>query len=170
MPNYNWGTFSKRINIQAPVENIYEMWATSAGIEKWFLRRCEITNERGVPKHPEKPFMIGDHYLWRWHGWPDEVKEEGTILEANGHDKIKFTFGQIGAENMVCSVTIYTEGEETICEISQENIPDDEKGKTYYHIGCMTGWSFYLANLKSILEGGIDLRNKNEQLKNVINS
>ena len=108
--------------------------------------------------------------MWRWHGWPDEVKEEGTILEANGMDRLKFTFGQVGAEHMVCTVKIYAEDEETICEISQENIPEDEKGKTYYHIGCLTGWSFYLTNLKSILEGGIDLRNKNERLKNMINS
>jgi hypothetical protein len=34
----------------------------------------------------------------------------------------------------------------------------------------MEGWVFYLANLKSFPEGGIDLRNKNEKLKSVINS
>ena len=170
MSNYNWTSFSKRININASIDNVYEMWATAAGIEKWFLRRCEITNSKGVPKHPGKPFMKDDVYLWRWHGWPDEVKEEGTILEANGVDKLKFTFGQVGAEHMVCTVKIYLEQDETICEISQENIPEDEKGKTYYHIGCLIGWSFYLANLKSILEGGVDLRNKNELLKNMVNS
>ena len=81
-----------------------------------------------------------------------------------------FTFGQEGAEAMTCLVKIYREEGETICEIVQDNIPDDEKGKSYYHIGCLTGWSFFLTNMKSILEGGGDLRNKNERLKKMINS
>ncbi len=170
MGNYNWTSFSKRININADIDAIYQMWTTASGIEKWFLRSCEVTTSNGVPKHAEKEFIKDDRYTWRWHGWPDEVKEEGTILEVNGVDKLKFTFGQVGAEHMVCTVKIYKEEEETICEITQENIPEDEKGKTYYHIGCLTGWSFYLANLKSILEGGVDLRNKNELLKNMVNS
>lgn len=37
-------------------------------------------------------------------------------------------------------------------------------------VGCGEGWVFYLANLKSILEGGIDLRNKNDAIRNVLNS
>jgi hypothetical protein len=39
-----------------------------------------------------------------------------------------------------------------------------------YHLGCKTGWTFYLANLKSLMEGGIDLRNKNEKIQRVINA
>ena len=47
-------------------------------------------------------------------------------------------------------------------------IGPDEKLRLY--IGCGEGWTFYLANLKSMLEGGIDLRNKNDKIKGVINS
>jgi hypothetical protein len=39
-----------------------------------------------------------------------------------------------------------------------------------YHVGCKAGWTFYLANLKSILEGGIDMRNKKTRLKEMLNS
>jgi len=52
----------------------------------------------------------------------------------------------------------------------QENIPTDEKAKVSWHLGCATGWTFYLTNLKSILEGGLDLRNKDELLTNVVNA
>jgi hypothetical protein len=55
-------------------------------------------------------------------------------------------------------------------ELVQENIPDDESGKLTWHVGCKTGWTFYLANMKSLYEGGIDLRNKNENLQQVLNS
>ena len=170
METYNWNSFTKRINVNAPAESIYEMWATSTGIEKWFLRQCLIMTENSSPKNPTDLFGIGDRYTWRWHGWPDDVVEKGRILKANGKDELQFTFGQVDAEDMVCTVKIYAEDGESICELKQENIPEDEKGKSYYHVGCLTGWTFYLSNLKSILEGGIDLRNKNERLTNMINS
>ncbi|MEP7144459.1 MAG: hypothetical protein ABI707_16355, partial [Ferruginibacter sp.] len=140
------------------------------GMEKWFLRICEIKNKAGLVKTSGDFIVTGDQFIWRWHGWPDDVQEKGEILEANGTDQVRFTFGQEGAEDMICTVKLYTEEGENICEIIQENIPDNEKGKTYYHIGCLTGWSFYLTNMKSILENGADLRNKNEQLKKMINS
>ena len=77
-----------------------------------------------------------------------------------------FTF----ATQMKVRIKIKTEEGENLVELEQYDIPVDEKGKTNFHIGCMEGWVFYLANLKSIVEGGIDLRNKNEKLKKVINS
>lgn len=170
MDAFNWTSFSKRININADEDEIYQMWATPTGIEKWFLRQCELTDKEGNLKNPSELFSAGDNYLWRWYGWPDDVLERGTILRANGKDELQFTFGQVDAEHMICTVKIFKEEGEAICEMTQENIPDDEKGKSYYHLGCLTGWTFFLTNLKSILEGGVDLRNKNEKLTNMFNS
>jgi len=47
---------------------------------------------------------------------------------------------------------------------------NNESEQRYFYIGCGKGWTFYMANLKSILEGGIDLRNKNAAIQNVINA
>lgn len=158
----------KTVNIKASIADVYAMWATKEGIEKWFLRKSEFTQANGDPLPEGAPVQKGNLYTWLWHGWGDEVKESGVILDANGVNALSFSFGQDDAEKMICRVSVYEELGETICEITQEEIPTDEKGKAYYHIGCMTGWSFFLVNMKSILEGGIDLRNKNEQLKKVI--
>ena len=92
--------------------------------------------------------------------------EEGTILDCNGKDFLKFSFGKAGN----CSITIKEEMGVNIVELMQDNIPTDEHGMQYWHLGCKTGWTFYLANLKSILEGDIDIRNKNEKIRQVINS
>lgn len=46
----------------------------------------------------------------------------------------------------------------------------EHESKFQFHIGCQMGWSFYLANLKSLYEGGIDLRYKKEKFTQVINS
>ena len=54
-------------------------------------------------------------------------------------------------------------------EILQEKVLEEPQTRVV-NVGCKTGWTFYLANLKSLLEGGIDLRNKDELLKDVINS
>jgi len=58
----------------------------------------------------------------------------------------------------------------TIVELTQKNIPVDDASKKSIRLGCDSGWSFYLVNLKSIYEGGIDLRNKNEELSVLINN
>ena len=57
---------------------------------------------------------------------------------------------------------------ETVVELTQSRIPEDENRGIY--VDCSYGWTFYLANLKSVLEGGIDLRNKNVDIQNVVNS
>jgi len=162
--NYDWTRFVKRVNINADADAIYKAWATQEGLEKWFLRQATFTTIGGTPRGGKELVQVGDTYSWLWHGWGDDTAEHGSILETNGVDQLKFIFGEAGT----VTITIKTEQGQTIAELLQENIPGDEKGKTWYHLGCSTGWVFYMANLKSVLEGGIDLRNRNVELKNVI--
>ncbi len=162
----NWNQFVVRINVNAPVKTLYDAWATRSGIEYWFLRLSEYKKPGGDLRGENERIEKGDTYKWLWHGYPDDIAEYGTILDCNGIDLVKFSFGKAGD----CSVIIKNEQGETIVELVQENIPTDEQGKQNWHLGCKTGWTFYLANLKSLSEGGIDLRNKNEKLQHVLNS
>lgn len=166
MTSYNWTSFTVRVPVLAAAEKLYWCWAVREGMEHWFLRLSEYRKPDGTSRRHDEPAQTGDNYKWLWHGWPDETMEAGEILEANGKDRFRFSFGKAG----ICTVTIKEENGQHIVELVQDNIPDDEQGKHYWHLGCKTGWTFYLANLKSLLEGGIDLRNKDESLKNVINS
>jgi uncharacterized protein YndB with AHSA1/START domain len=163
---YDWSSFTKRISVKAPVQALYTLCTTQAGMEAWFLRLAEYRLPNGTLRERDKPTQTGDMHKWLWHGWCDDVMESGTTLEANGKDFYKFSFGKAGN----VSFRFYKELGETIVEVKQENIPTDEQGKVQYHVGCMEGWTFYLANLKSILEGGIDLRNKNQELHKVVNA
>lgn len=162
----DWTRFIIRININAAGKELYDAWATRSGMEYWFLRLSEYRTTDGIARGNKEQVATGDSYTWRWHGWPDDTTEYGTILDCNGQDFIQFSFGKAGN----CSVRIYREQEENIVELVQENIPDDESGRLTWHVGCKTGWTFYLANMKSLYEGGIDLRNKNENLQQVLNS
>lgn len=162
----DWSQFVVRINVNAAADKLYRAWATRSGMEFWFLRLSEYkTSDDRVRAHDEM-VTKGDKYKWLWYGWPDETVEYGEILEANGKDTFKFSFGKAGN----CTVSIYKELDETIVELLQNNIPSDDAGKHYWHVGCKTGWTFYMANLKSQFEGGIDLRNKNDKLQQMLNS
>ena len=88
------------------------------------------------------------------------------VYISNGSDFFSFSFGKAG----ICTVTLKKESGMSVVELVQTEIPTDDMGKHYWHLGCKTGWTFYLTNLKSMLEGGIDLRNKDLLLKNVVNS
>lgn len=166
MQPFNWGRFVTRININATEEKVYQAWATREGIESWFLRLSEFKTADDILRKADEFVQPGDSYLWKWHGWPDEMQETGTILECNGKNLFRFSFGNAGN----CTVSVIKESGELILQLLQEDIPETDQGKHYWHLGCKTGWTFYLANIKSILEGGIDLRNKNELLKNMVNS
>ena len=164
MAEFNWSRFSVRVNVKAPIDKLYWCWATKAGIEYWFLRKSDYRKPDGSLYKADEFVQKGSSYNWYWHGYPDEVVEHGEILDCNGKDFFRFSFGDAG----ICTINIYSEQGEQIVELIQEQIPLDEKAKQNWHIGCKTGWTFYLANLKSLLEGGIDLRNRNEKIQQVI--
>ena len=166
MSGYDWSRFELRIPVRAAVDTIYRALATTEGIESWFLRKAVYFDENHNQRNPSEFIQKGDRYTWLWHGYNDETVEHNDILEANGFDTISFVF----AGHCIVTITIGTLGNETIVQLTQENIPTGEDGKADIHIGCMEGWTFYMANLKSILEGGIDLRNRSLNVGKVINS
>jgi uncharacterized protein YndB with AHSA1/START domain len=163
---YDWIRFTKRITINAVTNEIFNAWTTQSGLEKWFLRKAEFTDSSNNIRDRNSSIQSGDVYEWFWFGYPDSSREHNTILESNGNDYIKFGF----SGGCIVSVTIKDENNQTICELSQDMTPAEEDERKMFFIECSLGWTFYLTNLKSVLEGGIDLRNKNEAIKSVINA
>ena len=166
MAQYDWSSFTRRITIKAKPHDIYRLWTTQSGLEKWFLRLAEFTKPDQSHRGKDYQVQKGDTYKWLWFGYTDDVSEIGKILDANGKDSLQFTF----SGGSIVTIRIYTEEGEVITEVKQESMGLTDESKASYHVGCSTGWTFYLANLKSFLEGGIDLRNKNHLIHDVINS
>jgi uncharacterized protein YndB with AHSA1/START domain len=159
-----WSKFKLRVNVNTTVQEAYNHWVTPAGLEKWFLREARFKDKHGKEKAKDSLLEAGDTYEWLWFGYPDSVMEKGQVLKANGTDQFAFTF------SLGCPVTIsiYTEADETIIQLVESSLPTDEETAMKHYVGDSKGWIFYLANLKSVLEGGLDLRNKKEELKDVI--
>lgn len=161
-----WSSFTLRIPVKADVQKVYERWTTREGLESWFLRKAEFTRPDGIVRHKESSAKKGDRYEWLWHGYGDEDVERREVLEANGKDLFQFVF----SGDCIVTISIYKEQNQTIVELKQENIPLDEDPKRNLCLNCSGGWTFYMTNLKSILEGGLDLRNKDVSIKSVVNA
>ena len=164
MDNFDWTQFSKRVFIHSEIANVYSAWTVSAEIEKWFLSKCIFLSKEGIEISPLESVASNQSYQWRWYA--QNHYEEGAVISANGTDLIEFTF--VG--NCKVQIKLSSSNDKTLVELTQTEIPIDDNSKQNIRLGCAFGWSFYLLNLKSILEGGLDLRNKDTEIINVVNN
>ena len=107
--DYDWSSFTKSITIKAAADKLYTAFTTRKGMESWFLRKSEFKHFDGTLLADEEFVQQADKYSWFWHGYPDEVNENGTILQANGSNLFEFTFNANGSNNMIVEVVITTE-------------------------------------------------------------
>jgi len=145
------------------MKKLYTAWTSAAELEKWFLRQALYT---GVDKKPVRRTVNatkGCAFQWEWYGY-DGV-EKGVVKEANGKDHVRFTFA-----NSLVDVHLRQVGKEVVVELVQSGIPADPASKKNIRLGCHVGWTFWLANLKSVHEGGVNLRNTNEELTGMVNN
>ena len=163
MKNFDWTNFTTRIEVKSTIPEIYNAWTKASEIEKWFLSNADyFNNDLKVSKstNVEKDFT----YEWSWYLYPSI--EKGKITAANGKDHLQFTF----AGECIVDVKLSMQNDYVIVELTQKNIPTDDEAKQNIRLGCHSGWSFYLVNLKSVYEGGLDLRNKDPQFKRMLNN
>ena len=155
MQTNKWTQFTITADINTEdVRSVYLAFTTPQGLESWFLRTADFYT---LPKRQrEKTEQINkeDIYEWQWYGY--EEVETGQILDINLIDFLKFTFSG-GSE---VSVTFKSVKDLTIVELTQKYIPEENDLSKNLYVQCQIGWTFYLANLKSVVEGGVDLRNK----------
>jgi uncharacterized protein YndB with AHSA1/START domain len=161
---HDFSQFKLRVNIKTSIENAYQAWATPAGLRSWFLGRAVFTDQQGHSRGENEMVRLGDEYTFYFTNHPDTVAVKGKVLKTNEKDLFSFSF----ANEIPVTITIYREHGETIVELIESNLPTDEGSIRKQFVSDSRGWVFYLTNLKSILEGGLDLRNTNEALSNVI--
>lgn len=164
MENFNWSQFSKRIFVNTDLKTVYNCWTKSEELEKWFLSKASFFSKESGKILPTENTMSDSVYKWSW--FAQNHSEEGTVINANGIDCVEFTF----AGNCKVLVELSKEENQTLVKLTQTEIPLDNNSKENIRLGCAFGWTFYLLNLKSVVEGGLDLRNKNTELIGVINN
>lgn len=164
MDNFNLSQFTKRILIKSDLKSIYNAWTISAELEKWFLSNA-VYYDSNIKVIPSKENVkTGGTYEWNW--FAQNYHESGKVISANGYDFLEFTFaGDCRVEVKLTEIKNYI-----LVELTQSKIPLDNQSKENIRLGCAFGWTFYLINLKSILEGGLDLRNKDLEMEGLVNN
>jgi len=133
------------------------------------FRKKQTTRPATPAEAPDELVQKGDLFSWKWYN--RDFTEKGEVLEANSRDTISFTFGAGGN----VSVTLKPADADGLTEVilKQYDIPTDDKSKMDIYVGCSTGRTFWLTNLKAYLEHGITLHAKGltqKEMNNLVNS
>jgi uncharacterized protein YndB with AHSA1/START domain len=156
--NYDWTQFTREIFVQADLPTVFQAWAKPGEITKWFIATANVTTVDNQLRSPDDIMQVGDQYHWRWH---QDLQTSGTILDVVENERLQFTFGDRtpgSDEKVIVTVTFKALDDTTSIVLKQENLPDDERSHVHWHMGCNMGWSFFMTNLKALLEHGVDLR------------
>ena len=155
--NYDWTQFTRQIFIQADLPTVYQAWVQPSEITKWFIAATEQNRPAA------EAVQVGDHYHWRWH---QDLHAEGKFLQVIENEKLQFTFGENASdldEKIIVTVHFGDLGDMTSVILQQQNLPHTEQGHVQWHMGCNMGWSFFMTNLKALLEYGVDLRETDQE-------
>lgn len=164
MKNFDWSSFTIRINIKTTMNDVYRAWTSSGELERWFAKKATFFAPDRQVLPPGELAVSGSKYQWSYF-LQNEV-ENGKYWEANGKDYLKFSF----AGDCEVDVKLMEKYNWIHVELAMRDIPTDDISKQEIRLGCYKTWSFYLVNLKSVLEGGLDLRNKDENFKPMLNN
>jgi len=156
---YDWTRFERRIFINADPDEVFLAWAIPANIVKWFIAEARCVSADDVPQPANDIMSAGDTYFWEWH---QDLRINGTILDVVPNEKLVFTFGdkEPGSnEKIIVTVDVSAVDEGvTLLRLVQENMADTPQAHVSWHMQCNLGWSFFMTNLKGLLEYGVDLR------------
>ncbi|MCP4582907.1 MAG: SRPBCC domain-containing protein [candidate division Zixibacteria bacterium] len=137
---HDWSQFRLKIEIKASPTKVFKAWTDPKIISRWFTVKTEF--------EPVK----GGRIYFEWLGGD---KFETTVSAIRKNERILFPFGSKGE---MVEVKLAKNGRKTIVTLRQYDMRTTPEARWSIHKGCEVGWAFFLTNLKSWLEHGIDLR------------
>lgn len=149
--NFNWNKFTHGIYLNAPVEKIYEHVASASGITKWFIGEAKYYYKNLNIRLGNELSKKGDSFLWKWLNKDLELK--GLVTDSSENKIFQFTFSPL----YLVTIDLAHEGARTKLLLTQEYQEGAERNE-FNFLNCCTCWVFFLTNLKSVIEHGIDLR------------
>lgn len=174
----DWLGFTRAIHVQATAAAVWRMLATPEGLERWFLLRAEASTPdgRAWPRDRALEQGVRLRLVWLSTGTSDAAGrvERGEATEENGVLRVeppqRMRLGWYEDRGWVeFRVAPRPDGRVTV-ELEQRMHPTtDFRLLESAYVGCREGWAFYLANLKSVLEHGCDLREPQPDRAGLVN-
>ena len=159
---FNKDFFIRKIYINKSIDKVYNLAATAGGLSKWFIDKAKFFNNSGMLRDENDYPAAGVSYRIYW--LYKDYSSGGEVIEVQKNKIFKFTFGDAG----IVAISLSEEGGKTLVELKQENYT----GKEYDHdsyVNCYVYWTFYLANLKSVLEKNYDMRDRENYMEGFVN-
>ncbi len=134
-------------------KKVFQALTVADRLTKWFLKEAEVQ------------FKKNGSIKMVWH---NGVKHECKILELDLNKKLTLSWptdGCSGTPHVHTQVNfkfIPTEDDNTILELEHSGLGSGENWVKFYGV-IHSGWTYYLLNLKSVLENGIDLRDQRSE-------
>ncbi len=155
--DYDWTQFNVYMDIRAPLEQVFNAWATAAGMESFFAKTMPYRAPDDTPRAPTEYAAPGDTYDLAFH---HPFAFSGTVKEVEPPRRFVFGFPDI----MLVTIELSTVDHFTRIHLHQGNIPITPDERVMMHMNCRSCWVYYLLNLKSVLEHGHDLRDPERSL------
>ncbi len=101
----------------------------------------------------------GGRYAFKWEGGPTHT---GKVLEFVRGKRITLTWQWPGMEQLLVTklkLAVEPRARGTVVKLTHSGFPKQERWLDLY-AGAIQGWTYFLLNLKSVLDNGRDLRSK----------
>ena len=163
--SHDKSSFDVHLYMDAAPAEVLRYWQTAEGLTRFFIAEMTARNDPGDEVNASmltpgttltmltRMLTPGTSYSWR--GIHDYAGE-GQFLQIT-EESVEFSFGgryQVG-------VSVTPQGSGTCLHLRQSGIGDDESEQVNGSLNCRSCWIYFLVNLKSVIEFGIDLRDQN---------
>jgi uncharacterized protein YciI/uncharacterized protein YndB with AHSA1/START domain len=174
----DWLGFTQAIHVRTDAASAWRMVATCDGLERWFVARADAWTHDGREWPRDRALEQGARVRLTWRGAgesddrgrcaPAEQTEDDDVLRTEAPQRIRT--GWYENKGWVeFRLMPRADGRVTV-ELEQRMHPtSDFRLLEGAYTGCREGWAFYLANLKCVLEHGIDLRERAPDRKQLVN-
>ena len=150
--SHDWTSFDVYLYLEAAPADVLRYWQTVEGFTQFFVAEMTACNENDVELN-DAMLTPGTRYSWR--GIHDYAGE-GQFLEMTDAS-VEFSFG--GRYHVGVRAT--PQGTGTCLHLRQSGIGEEEGEQVHGSLNCRSCWIYFLVNLKSVVEFGVDLRDQN---------
>jgi uncharacterized protein YndB with AHSA1/START domain len=141
--------YDQTVTVRATPEAVFRALTSAEVLQRWFPTRAQ-TDPR-----PGGEFQYG----WDFADAAQNGTQKGHYVDCVPGSKVSYTWeaGQNPARQTTVTFTIKPDGDQTTVSLAHTDFgpgPEGEKLRDY-HAGP---WTFYMSNLKTYLESGVDNR------------
>jgi uncharacterized protein YndB with AHSA1/START domain len=148
---FNWKSFRHAIILDANLEEVFKYVSTAEGICRWFQGEASYRPAGGKDRPQNEIAASGDLFVWKW--LAKDLILRGEVLDCQVNSMFQFTFGK-SFEVVIRLDDHQGRTKLTLGHEYRPGVPEDQ----FQYLNCCVCWVFFLTNLKSVLEGGKDLR------------